>query len=135
MKLPGRRELTLEMGRLERPARRSIYRLVRRGEAASNPREALLAAALARQSLGAWRWAVGAAIVLALLAGVSAVFHIQRDAELLLWMDITVVVLALTNATVMRFRHMPRLRRAEKLNMSILDDVEQSSSGADLVAD
>jgi hypothetical protein len=112
----------LEMGRLDRAARRRIHGLVRKGEAASTPGDARLVVALARQSLGAWRVAVGAAVALAILAGISAFFQIRHQDWFLLAGDVLVVALALAYSALVRFVHVPRLRRAERLNVPIAEE-------------
>jgi hypothetical protein len=60
MKLLRGRELRLRMKQLDPVARRRVYRLTRRGEAASGPDEALMVAAVARRDRKWGPWMVAA---------------------------------------------------------------------------
>ena len=124
MKLPGRRERMLELGRLDPATRRRVYRLVRRGEAAGTREEALLVAAVARRNLRLAPWVVAPSVGLALLVGVSAWLHIRREDWFLVVLEVLIVVLSAANIALQTLWRAPRYRRAERLNLAVAEGAE-----------
>jgi hypothetical protein len=122
MMVPGRRELMLEIGRLDRDSRRRIYRPPRRGEAARSPREALLVTAVARRNIRQGHWVVAVSTALALLAGLSAVIYFRGEIWLVAWTDLLVFVLALSNVVLTVIWRLPRWGRAHRLNLAVAED-------------
>ena len=118
--IPEGRELRTRLRGLGASQKQRIARLVSNGGRAESPEEALLVAAVARDSLRRWPWILGLAVVAIGINLASIGFSVARGGSV---RPIDVIPLALfaflIGWHVLRTR--PRMREAERVNLELLE--------------